>query len=826
MEEKYVTKYIFWDENLINYELGEMIKLQDSNRLIMFKAAKKIGHNFNLRHPITSLLWYAVTKNDLLIAGYLAKNGGDIYIKDDNGRNLLFLCAYENNVHMLKYFLACDTSNKLVNELYNGMSSLFFVLFFGYFDIAKMMLNTYPKIKLMADRDDIIYFVNMYDDEYEIILEILTSYFTYNDFTEKDIPWLHLIFKQKLEDSLLTLLQNNKQMVNMKHNNLPILCSAIHKCMKKVIDYYVFENIIFSNKIDNHNTFVGVFLNIGLYDICEHLIPKNPYTLKHIDIDKRNVFDNIIGVNIYYDWGIKSQETIIKLLKLVIYYNNKYKLKININNRNDHGFRPLELAIQYEFSDVVKLLIKNGSNIKLPRSDNDINNISHSGISNDPLCYAIQHGRLEIVKILLNHGCALSTFNIKHKKINVNTALVTAIQYNQSNIFDYLITHSRFAHFLEKSEIYKSFLADFSKKINITDPLILQHLFPADYVEFIKKSHNVHKSTLSNIQVFIEDNFIFRKKKLITMRGLKSCIDLIKFIIGIPNGTTFDQQDNLYSKITNLENKIHKYMSHLGFVVKEMLIMLSAIIKFSNINLLIKIFEIAGELYIQRNQDIFINYVDSLKLLIKSDILDTVSDALELYLADQIELTAIVSEEEFRENKIYASLSKLSFPYKVSHYDIFAKILMESKKNKLIETGAGYSILIKETTKPKLIRAHDTRSANSISLLNKVHVEYVILKNNSGSIPQRWFTYYGKNIYSVTKRDDNHIFPFGFDEELQNCKCSYQENLQDRHINTESALKIYFDGYVKCGNAILEGKYEYFIDSQSVLFHRLFVPNK
>ena len=36
-----------------------------------------------------------------------------------------------------------------------------------------------------------------------------------------------------------------------------------------------------------------------------------------IDNEKRNVLDTIIGINVLYEWGHKSEDTIIKLLKLV-----------------------------------------------------------------------------------------------------------------------------------------------------------------------------------------------------------------------------------------------------------------------------------------------------------------------------------------------------------------------------------------------------------------------------------------------------------------------------------------------------------------------------
>ena len=112
----------------------------------------------------------------------------------------------------------------------------------------------------------------------------------------------------------------------------------------------------------------------------------------------------------------------------------------------------------------------------------------------------------------------------------------------------------------------------------------------------------------------------------------------------------------------------------------------------------------------------------------------------------------------------------------------------------------------------------------------KVNIEYFVYKNikkeNSDPrcLPSNWFNYYGKNIGIEGKQDDNHMFPFEFDHIIHKCACK-ETKINDKYSEDKVGIQLYFDGYVKYDNVLINGTYEYFITHGGILFHRLFVSS-
>ena len=160
-------------------------------------------------------------------------------------------------------------------------------------------------------------------------------------------------------------------------------------------------------------------------------------------------------------------------------------------------------------------------------------------------------------------------------------------------------------------------------------------------------------------------------------------------------------------------------------------------------------------------------------------------ESIDLYVKNKFHIKELPIYKDFL---IEQKLIKLRFPIKLPHYDLFYNLL--------------------------------TKPFNQ----NKRKFQIIKQKNKYLLQPSRWFKYYGRNICSKEKQDENHLFPFEFDNILNNFLC-YEKTMIDINTNKSNAIKLYFDGYVEDMNGkVIYGQYEYYIDSKDVLFHRLFMP--
>ena len=90
------------------------------------------------------------------------------------------------------------------------------------------------------------------------------------------------------------------------------------------------------------------------------------------------------------------------------------------------GYVLLLTALQNKHTDVVKLLLINGSKV----------NKNNSKPCNTPLHYAVRNGELEIVQMLLDRGANINVQSLKSK-----TALHIAVEDNRMDIIDILLNH-------------------------------------------------------------------------------------------------------------------------------------------------------------------------------------------------------------------------------------------------------------------------------------------------------------------------------------------------------------------------------------------------
>ena len=92
--------------------------------------------------------------------------------------------------------------------------------------------------------------------------------------------------------------------------------------------------------------------------------------------------------------------------------------------------------------------------------------------------------------------------------------------------------------------------------------------------------------------------------------------------------------------------------------------------------------------------------------------------------------------------------------------------------------------------------------------------------------PSSWIKHYGQNIRIPEKDDFAHDVPYWIDRILSNLNC-YEDYIPDITKTNDAKTKLfYFYGSIKEYNSyIQQGVFEYFLDSNNTLFHRMFNPN-
>lgn len=93
-----------------------------------------------------------------------------------------------------------------------------------------------------------------------------------------------------------------------------------------------------------------------------------------------------------------------------------------INERDDNGKSPLDIAASLGRADIARELLQRGA---------DANSVTPKGFS--PLHHAAAWGRINVLKVLVEFNC-----NLQQKTIHGERARETALRYNHTECVDYL----------------------------------------------------------------------------------------------------------------------------------------------------------------------------------------------------------------------------------------------------------------------------------------------------------------------------------------------------------------------------------------------------
>ena len=182
---------------------------------------------------------------------------------------------------------------------------------------------------------------------------------------------------------------------------------------------------------------------------------------------------------------------------------------------------------------------------------------------------------------------------------------------------------------------------------------------------------------------------------------------------------------------------------------------------------------------------------------------------------------------KFNEYHIHKSLYKLRHPVKLEHYDTVVNLLRntdpyQKTNDKIIVYGKNQETIaivhaLKIDNNPDTLDNIDNPNNpnNPNNPKSKLQIR---------SKPSRWIRFYSQNICAKDKQDVNHMFPFVLDWLLMNWTCIERRTRDKMHPDGQDVL-IYFYGELLIDGVMVEGCFEYFLNSNNSIFHRLFREN-
>lgn len=161
--------------------------------------------------------------------------------------------------------------------------------------------------------------------------------------------------------------------------------------------------------------------------------------------------------------------------------------------------------------------------------------------------------------------------------------------------------------------------------------------------------------------------------------------------------------------------------------------------------------------------------------------------------------------------------------------------IVKTQNNKEINNfieSLSYPIMLNnyKVIKSELFKKFEVRESNYcfkifqenklVLILSKI-VNHEVKQTNLFS---NWFSKYGYNICIKQKMDTDHMFPFSLDLLLNEI---FKDKNRQHYIKLTTYLEnnvtyMYFYGKLLKNGEIVYGRFKYFVDSNNVLFHRMF----
>ncbi|AYV82616.1 MAG: ankyrin repeat-containing protein [Hyperionvirus sp.] len=871
-EKKYIDLLVSLDEDDIAGYVVDAIGSQHKERLMMLRAAFKLGldPNFSNEEGV-SLLTLATRMNDIGCIGLIIKQGGDISRGILGGSNLLILCAMLENTVLLKYYIENGLGHLINKDDGSGFSPLM---------VACDRINVDCVKLLIANGADCSWKRVTYDeemDEESAITCLLMAFekIRMNKLNEKKkeevmgIVDMLMGKKVKVEmgevgyikklilagelgnDHILGIVKKIvgkfPEVVNvqMDRYELTLLHFAIMRCEDRLIEFLLgVEELDLEVRDVYDRTYLhSLCVNVNLRHI-EMVVERCPKLLGELCDNGRSVAEYAL---LEKDNGMgKSDEEIIGCLKYLVAKG------VDIGRRNNFEMSCIEIAIQFCTPAVVEAIVD--LKREIIEKDREVNDVFPPGNNNDHVCFAIQLGKFDMFELLIRKGARLHVVDlskkagraVRHLKVTdlkMPTALIFVVMYMRYDFLLYLVEMESVKPYVNLGDV-RAYLANFAVEQGCTDVRILEYFtsremiqnieggigWDAEYMgmkndlNFIRKYFNtVSLSLLRNLSLVVEIigrifTFSFDDHVLVLFGKINDLYDM------------YDLDDVESSGVGKLVMVIGQRIGHLHVAQLNAYLTLLRELQwggvedddepqFNSKRARQKIDEMKNLLDDRKIRELRV-FEKSVGLLMVRDkrYKEYERELKNIVNGEKIDLENLAAVEEVvvkSEVKISSvdpiekKLFKLSWPEKVEHYD---RLYGWLKRTDYVVKRLGNGISITD------VQAGVNATVIGLSLSK----DSTVIKS-----PSCWFKTYGPHIGNMVKNDMNHLFPFGLDGELGSLVCIEKIVADPTCLKNGVNSLLYFFGTLSsdpAGKNKIYGCFEYFINSRLTLFHRMFRP--
>jgi ankyrin repeat protein len=360
--------------NLNNLSISEKLIYAIKNNF--YNLVKHIFTNYsttllNLENE-SSYIYIAAESGDLRIVKYIFNNykqycccnGLSVYIATKTGRtnilqyliengydytsyNLFNIAARYNHLSTINYLIKIGVK---IKNSYCGVTPLYIACQKGYYDIAKIIiLHDSSIINLKSKNNMTCLHVACRNNHYQIIKLLLESNANINDVTYDNMTPLHIACEYGNYECVKIILdtptinkdllfQYNPMYIVAKNNNLNILKLLIEK-------YPDYINRTFADS----STPLYIACQNGNIDIAAYLF--------------ENGANSTIKYNSYTPLFLACQKNNIQIVKILL------ADVMSINEVNKNGNIPLHVALNNGYEDLIKLLIRRGSDLSIKNNN-------------------------------------------------------------------------------------------------------------------------------------------------------------------------------------------------------------------------------------------------------------------------------------------------------------------------------------------------------------------------------------------------------------------------------------------------------------------------
>jgi ankyrin repeat protein len=818
--------------------LVDFVKKKDATRIDKFK--KYIEAEFDINEKISknvlnknvNWLELCVYTNDIPLIGFLIKSGADINkINTDDGENIIFTCIRASNHIMLKYFIGLGVNPNLKNND-STTPLLLSIILYGGFDCAKLLLtdtkvNFSESDKICSLIDLVMKRLDSKEDKYMEILDLLIG--RKKKLNNNDMWWLRTcVYKNEL-DRIKLFLKYFPNSINKSSDDEEDLNTIVHLAIyenkQELLKYFfTFKELDYKKKNSEEGTYLEMICYFRMDELIDLYCKNYPKSLE-LTYNSHNIIDCVITTNNIIENNEDRIGVVKKIIKILISNG------VDINYKNDIGYTLIFPAIQYGNTELVKFMIEMGAKIREPIIDNE--NEFPPFTNNDPIGFAIQLGNFDTMKVLVEANAILQKVNIKN--IKFYTSILLSLRYCREDCFNYLIEIPVINKWLNSNIVIKNYLFDYAMKHICFNQNILKHFVPESKLKSIDFNDPVYNVSLNEKKISIAiDEYFELDNKLVVLYGLYNSIKIINKIKTIhKNNSSYlsilEYFKNLYENITNSINKYEEIKEIKDDFYEWINIFASIItdkIEYHISSNFKKIFELVSKLYWKIPDDNCVccinstdsddfgckkfnskTYINKIKSLYKiseekKNILLNFEDEIKQIINKYenglgVEKFIVYDDKKFiRQDVVIKKLFKLYFPNKQPHYEsLYHSIVFNT--DKVI------------TNEPNLI------------VISENKIKSTIFKSDYGNKPDIWINTYAPNIGKEEKTDLYHMFPFILDSILEYSNCVKLE-ADDINNSRETINKYYFYGMIEFQGMVETGCYEYFINSNGTLFHRMF----